>query len=171
MRKKTTGTLDDVKKTWAGHVEDQVLDELDTAGFDQARLNQEGLRVVTTIDKKAQDAALDAVAESSPTRSRPDPAKQLRQALVAVEPQTGKVLAYYGGANGLGTDYAQSWRQAGSAFKPYVLATALTQTLDPETPDDKKISVYKTYDGSSPQDLPGHHGGQLRGRGSATRAR
>jgi len=32
-KKKTSGTLDDVKKTWAGHVEDQVLDELDAAGI------------------------------------------------------------------------------------------------------------------------------------------
>ena len=61
VRKKTTSSLDDVRKTWAGHVEDQVLDELDQAGFSQARLNQEGLRVITTIDKKAQDAAVGAV--------------------------------------------------------------------------------------------------------------
>ncbi|HST64395.1 MAG TPA: transglycosylase domain-containing protein [Mycobacteriales bacterium] len=155
VRKKTSSTLDDVKKTWAGHVEDQVLDELDAAGFSQARLNQEGLRVVTTISKRAQDAALNAVKEEFADQKSPDPKKQLRQALVAVEPQTGKVLAYYGGSNGLGQDYAQSWRQAGSAFKPYVLATALTQSLDPETPDDKKISVYKNYDGSSPQDFAG----------------
>ena len=154
-RKKTTSTLDDVRKSWVGHVEDQVLDELDQAGFSQARLNQEGLRVITTIDKKAQDAAVRAVQDTFADQKSPDPAKQLRQALVAVQPQTGNVLAYWGGPNGLGTDYAQSWRQAGSAFKPYVLATALTQTLEPETPDDKKISVFKTYDGSSPQTFNG----------------
>jgi membrane peptidoglycan carboxypeptidase len=155
VNKKTATTTDNAKKSWAGHVEDQVLDELDAAGFDQARLNQEGLRVVTTIDKKAQDAAIHAVQEEFADQKSADPAKQLRQSLVAVQPQTGKVLAYYGGPNGLGTDYAQSWRQAGSAFKPYVLATALTQSLNPETPDDKKISVYKNYDGSSPQDFNG----------------
>jgi membrane peptidoglycan carboxypeptidase len=155
VRKKATSTLDDVRKTWAGHIEDQVLDELDQAGFSQARLNQEGLRVITTIDKKAQDAAVSAVKDTFADQKSPDPTKQLRQALVAVQPQSGNVLAYYGGPNGLGTDYAQSWRQAGSAFKPYVLATALSQTLSPETPDDKKISVYKTYDGSSPQTFAG----------------
>ncbi len=155
VRKKTSGTADDVRKSWVGHIEDQVLDELDQAGFSQARLNQEGLRVVTTIDRQAQDAAVRAVRETFADQKSPDPAKQLRQALVAVQPQTGNVLAYWGGPNGLGTDYAQAWRQAGSAFKPYVLATALTQTLDPETPDDKKISVFKTYDGSSPQTFNG----------------
>ena len=132
-----------------------MLDELDQAGYSQARLNQEGLRVITTIDKKAQDAAVGAVQDTFADQKSPDPAKQLRQALVAVDPQTGGVLAYYGGPNGLGTDYAQAWRQPGSSFKPYVLATALTQTLDPETPDDKKISVFKTYDGSSPQTFNG----------------
>jgi membrane peptidoglycan carboxypeptidase len=155
IRKKTTSTSDDVKKTWAGHIEDQVMDELDNAGFSQARLNQEGLRVITTIDPKAQAAAVGAVNDNFADQKSPDPAKQLRSALVAVEPSTGKVLAYYGGSNGLGQDYAQSWRQAGSAFKPYVLATALQQTLDPETPDDKKISVFKSYDGSSPQKFAG----------------
>ena len=89
VRKKTTSSLDSVRKTWAGHVEDQVLDELDQAGFSQARLNQEGLRVVTTIDKRAQDAAINAVRQTFADQKSPDPAKQLRQALVAVQPQTG----------------------------------------------------------------------------------
>jgi len=96
VRKKTTSTLDDVRKSWVGHVEDQVLDELDQAGFSQARLNQEGLRVITTIDKKAQDAAIHAVLDTFADQKSPDPAKQLRQALVAVQPQTGNVLAYWG---------------------------------------------------------------------------
>ena len=151
VRKKTNANLDDVKKSSTGHIVDQVLEELDTAGFDQSRLNQEGLRVVTTIDQKAQEAAVGAVKTTFAGETAGTADTKIRQALVSVEPQTGKVLAYYGGEDGLGTDYAQSWRQAGSAFKPYVLATALQQTLDPETPDDRKVSVYKTYDGSSPQ--------------------
>ena len=32
----------------------------------------------------------------------------LRQALVSVDPKTGAVLAYYGGANGGGYDYAST---------------------------------------------------------------
>ena len=150
VRKKTNGSLDDVKKTWAGHVVEQVTEELGQAGFPESRLNAEGLRVVTTIDKKAQDAALAAVRETFG-----DQPKELRQALVAVKPDTGGVLAYYGGSNGLAYDYAQTWRQPGSSFKPYVLATALQQNLDPETPDEDKVSVYRTYDGSSPRTFPG----------------
>ena len=149
VRKKTNGSLDDVKKTWAGHVVEQVTEELGEADLD-SRLNSEGLRVVTTIDKKAQDAALAAVQETFA-----DQPKDLRQALVAVKPDTGGVLAYYGGRNGLAYDYARTWRQPGSSFKPHVFATALQQALDPETPDEDKVSVYRTYDGSSPRTFPG----------------
>ena len=91
----------------------------------------------------------------SPTRSRPTRPSNCGRRWSRCSRRPATCLAYWGGPNGLGTDYAQAWRQAGSAFKPYVLATALTQTLDPETPDDKKISVYKTYDGSSPQTFNG----------------
>ena len=65
--------------------------------------------------------------------------RNLKNALVAVNPTTGGVLAYYGGSGpdvkGYDgkvdyNDYAGAARQpAGSSFKPYTLATVLTQTL------------------------------------------
>ena len=62
----------------------------------------------------------------------------MKNALVAVNPATGGVLAYYGGPNGKdyagkvdNNDYAGvGSRPPGSSFKPYTLATALTQTLN-----------------------------------------
>jgi membrane peptidoglycan carboxypeptidase len=151
--KSAAGNLDAASKTWAGHVVDRVKDELGSAGFDEARLNAEGLRVVTTLNAQAQRSAVKAVDSTFSDQKQNPP---FRQALVALEPRSGKVLAYYGGANGNGTDYAwQAWRQPGSSFKPIVLATALQHTLSAETPDDEKVSVYKTYDGSSPRTFPG----------------
>jgi len=47
--------------------------------------------------------------------------------MVAIDPQTGGVLAYYGGDNGLGLDYAQVRRLAGSTFKPFVVLAGLQQ--------------------------------------------
>lgn len=142
---KTTVQLNQVAGP-AGHVVDQVKDELARLGFDESLLNREGLRVQTTIDRRAEDAASNAVKEvfaGQPTN--------LRQALVAVDPQTGAVRAYYGGASGGGFDYAQAWRPPGSSFKPYVLATALEQSLRQDT----GVSVYSTYDGTSPRTFDG----------------
>ena len=67
-----------------------------------------GFRIVTTVDKRAQDAAEAAAnirGENAPEAVRGQPANW-QAALVAVEPGTGRVLAYYGGNDGTGADYA-----------------------------------------------------------------
>lgn len=138
-----------------GYVVQQVKDELANAGFDEARLNREGLRVQTTLDKTSQDAAVAAV--NQVFDGQPG---NLRQALVAVDPRSGSVLAYYGGKNGNGFDYAQAYRQPGSSFKPYTLATGLEQTLQ-ATPESvaqqgkTPVTVHATYDGTSPRTFGG----------------
>jgi membrane peptidoglycan carboxypeptidase len=99
----------------------------------------QGLRITTTVNKGYQDAAVAAV--NDVMSGEPD---NLRQALVAVDPKSGGVLAYYGNKAGTGDgviDYAQAQRQPGSSMKPYTLATAL----------EKGISVDARRDGSSPQ--------------------
>jgi membrane peptidoglycan carboxypeptidase len=129
-----------------GYAVEQVKDELANLGFDEALLNRKGLRVQTTIDRQAQAAAVTAVKQTFAGQ----PA-QLRQALVAVDPGSGAVRAYYGGASGIGFDYAQAWRPPGSSFKPYVLAAALAQSKK----SDSRLSVYSTFDGSSPRNFQG----------------
>ena len=69
---------------------------------------QRGLRITTTIDPTRQRQAVDAVHDALAGQ----PAN-LRSALVAIDPQTGGILAYYGGDNGLGLDYARVERLAG----------------------------------------------------------
>ena len=151
VRPRSAGTGENALRGWAGLVVAQVKDELASNNIDEATLNAKGLRVVTTIDRTAQDAALAAVKEVFAGQPR-----KLRQALAAVDPGTGRVLAYYGGANGSGYDYAQAWRQPGSSFKPYTLATALQQTLEQRGdggPDP--VSLHRTYNGSSPRTFAG----------------
>jgi membrane peptidoglycan carboxypeptidase len=125
-----------------GLVVSQALTELEARGYSDEQIRAGGLRITTTVDKATQDAAIAAVTEVM--EGEPD---NLRQALVAVDPRTGGVRAYYGGDIGAGdgaVDYAQARRQPGSSMKPYVLATAL----------DQGIGVNSRRDGSSPQTFP-----------------
>jgi len=91
-------------------------------------LDAGGLRVVTTLDPRLQQAATEEVA-----RTMGDNDPELQMSLVAVEPPTGYVRAMVGGR-----DYGYSQvntaltpRQPGSAFKPFVLATAFDQGIPP----------------------------------------
>jgi peptidoglycan glycosyltransferase len=105
-----------------GHVISAVTAELEELGISEEHLAQEGLRITTTIDSRRQQQAVAAahdVLDGQPVN--------LRSAMVAIDPQTGGVLAYYGGDNGLGLDYAQVRRLAGSTFKPFVVLAGLQQ--------------------------------------------
>jgi penicillin-binding protein 1A len=89
-----------------------------------------GLHVTTTIDLGLQKLAQDAVAKVLPGPTGPT------AALVALDPRTGKVLAMVGGRNYHQSQFnlaVQGERQPGSSFKPFVLATALSQGISPAT--------------------------------------
>ncbi len=82
----------------------------------------------------------------------------LQTALAAVEPGTGRVLAWYGGSlYGRSRDgmeryvdnVSQAKIQPGSSFKPVVLAAALS----------KGIGLRSQYDGSDKVKLPGYESG------------
>jgi membrane peptidoglycan carboxypeptidase len=128
-----------------GLVVDHVLSELRQVDPFQDKaaeyVENGGFRIVTTVDKRAQDAAeaaADIRRNTAPDAVRDQP-KNWQAALVAVEPGTGRVLAYYGGNNGAGADYAGWYYGAdgqptgfgqhppGSSFKVYDLAEALHQ--------------------------------------------
>lgn len=88
-----------------------------------------GLTVKTTLDLKMQRAASKAV--KSALNRDDDPSA----AVVAVRPGTGEVLVMVGGRDFATQQFnvaAQGLRQPGSAFKPFVLATALEQGISPE---------------------------------------
>jgi penicillin-binding protein 1A len=91
-----------------------------------------GLRIHTTVDLAAQ-----AEAERAAREILPDPAGP-SVAMVSIEPATGYVRAMVGGRDFFGTGTydklnlaTQGGRSSGSAFKPFVLATALEQGIDP----------------------------------------
>lgn len=100
-----------------------VQDEMKTRGFTQEQIDAGGLRVTTTFDEKAQEAATNAVKQQAPTTNM----EGVRIGLAAVEPVTGAIRAMYGGADYLADSYnnaTQARYQAGSTFKPFGLVAA-----------------------------------------------
>jgi len=106
-----------------------VKDQLVEAGYGP-RLYGGGLRVRTTLDLDVQQAARDAITKWLTKPNGPS------AALVAMDPRDGRVLAMFGGNNFRESQFnlaVQGKRQAGSAFKPFVLATALEKGIAPAT--------------------------------------
>src|SRR5688572_4042328 len=87
-------------------------------------------QVHTTFVPEIQDAAEAAVKDGL----RRLGVKGLQAALVAMDPRTGNLLAMVGGSDFAATTFnraVRSRRQPGSAFKPFVYATALERGLSP----------------------------------------
>lgn len=131
------------------HIYERARAELQAQGISEDLVNTEGLTVQTTIQQGRQRDAVEAVKKFVKTpKDQADPAA-LRAALVSIDPRTGAILAYYGGDNGLGTDYAgEGKRPPGSTFKPFVLAAAL------QAPG-LGIGLGSTFDGTSPRVFEG----------------
>jgi membrane peptidoglycan carboxypeptidase len=128
-----------------GHLIQQVKTELLDAGLDEKQIVAGGLRIVTTFDQKAQQAAVDAVEQEFPTDSDGNPIEDLHAGLTAVEPKTGAVVAMYGGPDYLERQLNNALveLQAGSSVKPFGLVRAL----------EDGISLESRYHGDSPLEV------------------
>ena len=103
-------------------------------------LTGEGLRIFTTLDVHAQKLAekavrdnLDDLERRYPSLRRKEKKDQLEEALVAIEPQSGKIRVMVGGRDYRESQFdriTQSKRQPGSAFKPITYLAALQETLE-----------------------------------------
>ena len=114
-----------------GLIRTQVLAELRAAGISEEEIDTGALNIITTIDPRAQQAALNAVHNT--LGSQPP---QLRAAVVSVDPRSGAVRAYYGGEDGVGFDFAQAPLQTGSSFKTFAVLAALQQGVTLSYPID-----------------------------------
>ncbi|HET7571609.1 MAG TPA: transglycosylase domain-containing protein [Gaiellaceae bacterium] len=92
------------------------------AAYGAERVKEGGLRVTTTLDRKAQAAAARAI--SSTLNRKGDPAS----AVVSINPWNGAIVALQSIVHGRQLQFnlaAQGARQTGSAFKPFVLLDAI----------------------------------------------
>jgi penicillin-binding protein 1A len=115
----------------------------------QDALDKSGLRLTTTLDLDLQQAAQEAIDQ---TLTEPDdPAA----ALISIDVRTGGILAMAQRGRGFYNLAVQGHRQAGSAFKPFVLAAALDEGIDEYdyyyAPSTVTIGDWSptNYDGSS----------------------
>lgn len=115
--------------------QDYVRIYLLAKGWDPEIIYSGGLKIETTMDPRLQTKAQDVLKTRFPDEKDPD------AAMVSVEPSTGFVRALIGGTDwkmsnvnlALGKFGGGSGRQAGSAFKPFVLARAYEVGVKPET--------------------------------------
>ncbi|MFD4590747.1 transglycosylase domain-containing protein [Streptomyces rubiginosohelvolus] len=145
-----------------GYIVQAVEDYLNRRGIlDAKTLASGGYRITTTLDKAKQDAFVKAVADNVTAKTSADRAadRNVRVGGASIVPETGKVVALYGGidytkqyvSNATRRDY-----QVGSVFKPFVLASAVVN--DSTTQDGRRITPNTVYDGTNKRTVVGVQG-------------
>jgi 1A family penicillin-binding protein len=134
----------------------------------------EGLRVITTLDYELQQKAEEIVRRRALANEKQFNAENA--GLLAIDPKTGQILAMVGSRGFLDEDIDGQVnvtimpRQPGSAFKPFVYASAFKKGYTPETMLFDLQTQFSTA--CSPQDVangndpcysPGNYDHQFRG--------
>ncbi len=115
---------------FADYVQNQLGDLITGQGADH-------LRIYTSVDMDLQRAAYAAVTKQLATLDKIEakrvPEGTVQAALVAMNARTGEIVAMVGGRDYSKSQFnrAEALRQPGSAFKPFVYATALNTAYDP----------------------------------------
>lgn len=125
---------------------DHVMKELrEKTGISEQEFVQGGYRVYTTLDLDAQEAAQNSLSRALARRGLTRDSQEA--ALVSLEVNSGKILAYVGGKDYGISQFdrvSQAKRQPGSSFKPFVYTTAIEKGLSPDTKyDDTPIKIAK----------------------------
>ncbi|WP_431876754.1 transglycosylase domain-containing protein [Amycolatopsis sacchari] len=122
----------------AAFIQSEVEDELDAAGYSKEKLQAGGYNIYTTIDPAAQK-----LAEDISHKYMDDQPDSLKSALVAVDPKTRGVIAYYGGPNDKSDqrDWASTPHNPGSSFKAFDIAAFLKMGK----------GLGETFNGTSPR--------------------
>jgi len=125
-------------------------------------VEQGGLKVYTTLDPDFQKGAEEAIAEQIESNTKTYGANNA--ALVSIQPQTGQILAMVGSADWGNSDIdgqvnmITSYRQPGSAFKPFVYSLAL---LNQYTAATVFYDVLTHFGSDTPKNFSGTFSGPL----------
>lgn len=129
--------------------------------LDENTLATGGYRITTTLEKKKQDALVEAVEDNVLAKTSDDRKadRNVRVGGASIDPATGHVLAMYGGI-----DYTKQYvnnatrrdYQVGSTFKPFVLAAAVANGST--TQDGRGITPNTRYDGTNKRTVQSAHG-------------
>ena len=119
--------------------------------FGTTAVNEGGLTVDTALDPHLQDLAQEAV-KWGVGRAESEGINAHEEALVAIRPQTGEIVAMVGGTGfTLANQFNRAWqalRQPGSSFKTYVYTAAIDSGMPPTaTVADTPVS-YPMGDGT-----------------------
>jgi penicillin-binding protein 1A len=120
--------------------------------FGKQAVTDGGLQVDTSLDPRMQTLAQEAV-DWGVGRAKAEGVNAHEEALVAIRPQTGEIVAMVGGAGGLTLDnqFNRAWqalRQPGSSFKTYVYTAAIDNGMPPTTTIDDSPVSYPMGDGT-----------------------
>lgn len=137
-------------------------------------------REMTVFSWKGEDGKQEETRNISPLDSFKYYLYLLNCGFTAMEPQSGKVLAWVGGIDQrfFQYDHVNSRRQVGSTIKPVVYATALANNLDPCDYYENKIITYtanekegtKLTEPWTPQNADGSVGGYYSMAGALSRS-
>ncbi len=122
------------EKNKAPYFIDFIRKELE-ANYPAGTLTKAGLNIFTVLDMRLQQIAREVIQtglteleEKHPQLKREMPEERLQACLVAIQPQTGHILALVGGRDYQVSQFnrtVQARRQLGSIFKPVVFLAAL----------------------------------------------
>jgi membrane peptidoglycan carboxypeptidase len=112
-----------------GFLMKMVERELGAAGFDSSQISGGGLKIITTFDKDAQQAAVESAQNYTKQSARAVGRKssKLHAAIASVDVNSGEVIALYGGPDFVknSRNWATTPRPTASTFKTYALAAGL----------------------------------------------
>jgi membrane peptidoglycan carboxypeptidase len=112
-----------------GFLMKMVEHELGAVGFDSSMISGGGLKIITTFDKDAQQAAVESAQKftKQSARAAGRKASKLHAALASVDVNSGEVVALYGGPDFVknSRNWATTPRPTASTFKTYALAAGL----------------------------------------------